>query len=369
MKIRCRHCNAPNEVPGTAIEVADTTLCCESCGAPLRSPGTAALARERLLKDSPLSRLPLRKASPVWPAAGGCPFPAAPEPKTDHPLEPESFADSPVGRALESVGRASARLEAGDLAASRPAESVGRASARLEAGDLAASRPAESVGRPLRQGPGQASGRQLGPDGEAMDLPDLGSVLAARGDRPPRPRPPAVTPPPRTLPVPRTKKRHPVGTFFAALVWGTAALALLAVALAQLAWLRPDVLLVDPRVRHWAELACQGIGCEVPPPTDLKAIRVIAHALEPLEDADGISQLHVRFDNAAAFAQPYPVLQLSLLDTEEHIVARRRLQPDEYLRPGTHGPTLAAGARVDVRLWLEVPDPRVAGYRVDFVRR
>jgi hypothetical protein len=195
------------------------------------------------------------------------------------------------------------------------------------------------------------------------------SVLAARVDRPPPPRPPAATPPQRILPVPRSRRRHPVRTFFGVLFWGTATLAVLAVALAQLAWLRPDLLLVDPQVRHWAELACQEIGCEVPPPSDLKAIRVIAHALEPVDDAEGISQLQVRFDNQAAFAQPYPVLQLSLLDTEEHIVARRRLQPDEYLRPGTHGPLLASGGRVDVRLWLEVPDRRVAGYRLDFVRR
>jgi hypothetical protein len=78
----------------------------------------------------------------------------------------------------------------------------------------------------------------------------------------------------------------------------------------------------------------------------------------------------VRFNNGAAFAQPYPVLQLSLLDTEEHVVARRRLQPEEYLRPGSHGPLLAAGAQVEVGLWLEVPeDRRVAGYRVDLLRR
>ncbi len=334
MKVRCRHCNAPNEVPGTAIEVAETSLCCESCGAPLRSPGTATLARERLLRDSPLSRLPLRKASPVWPAGGACPFPGAPEPAPDRAAEPEALEDS-------RVGRASARLDA----------------------------PESPLGQPLRQDSGQASGRRPDPDGGPSDLPALVSVLAARVDRPPRPRPPAVTPPQRILPVPRSRRTHPVRTFFGVLIWGTATLALLAVALAQVAWLRPDLLLVDPQVRHWAELACQEIGCEVPPPSDLKAIRVIAHALEPVEDADGISLLQVRFDNQAAFAQPYPVLQLSLLDTEEHIVARRRLQPDEYLRPGTHGPLLASGGRVDVRLWLEVPDRRVAGYRLDFVRR
>jgi hypothetical protein len=195
------------------------------------------------------------------------------------------------------------------------------------------------------------------------------SVLAARIDRPAPPRPPAVTPPQRILPVPRSRRRHPVRAFFGFLFWGTATLAVLAVALAQVAWLRPDLLLVDPQVRHWAELACQEIGCEVPPPSDIKAIRIVSHALDPVEDAGPISRLQVRFNNGAAFAQPYPVLQLSLLDTEEHVVARRRLQPDEYLRPGSHGPLLAAGAQVDVRLWLEVPDRRVAGYRVDILRR
>lgn len=339
MKIRCRHCNAPNEVPGTAIEVADTALCCEACGAPLRSPGTAALARDRLLRDSPLSRLPLRKAAPVWPS-GACPFPTTP----------------------------AGELPRGDV----PGQASGPLELPVEMADLGALAP-ERSDRPRGRAEGTTANRlgeaPMGAGDGVDDLPDLMSALAARVDRPPRPRPPAVTPPQRILPVPRSKPRRPVRAFFGALFWGAATLALLGAALAQMAWLRPDILLVDPRVRHWAEVACREIGCEVPPPSDLSAIRVVSHALEPVEDAGGISRLEVRFNNGAVYAQPYPVLQLSLLDTEEHVVARRRLQPAEYLRPGAHGPMLAAGAQVDVRLWLDVPDRRVAGYRLDFVRR
>lgn len=67
MELRCRHCGEINRL--TTVEATDPQPC-RRCGRLLAEPARAAsasVARERLLGDSPLSRLPLRKAGMPWP--------------------------------------------------------------------------------------------------------------------------------------------------------------------------------------------------------------------------------------------------------------------------------------------------------------
>jgi hypothetical protein len=85
MEIRCTQCGEINRL--TTVEATEPQLC-RRCGKPLggRDQVTGArLARERLLGDSPLSKLPLRKAGVPWPPeAVGCELPP-PRPPRDLP--------------------------------------------------------------------------------------------------------------------------------------------------------------------------------------------------------------------------------------------------------------------------------------------
>jgi len=67
MDVRCRRCGELNRL--TTADSAQPRVC-RGCGKPLAEPvrpPTAGIARERLLGDSPLSRLPLRKPGMPWP--------------------------------------------------------------------------------------------------------------------------------------------------------------------------------------------------------------------------------------------------------------------------------------------------------------
>lgn len=81
MELRCPRCGEPNRVDESAPVPAGTARACRSCGAPLPASGpgpSASIARQRLLDDSPLARLPLKPAAPTWPPQGMCPLPTGP---------------------------------------------------------------------------------------------------------------------------------------------------------------------------------------------------------------------------------------------------------------------------------------------------
>lgn len=82
MELRCTRCGEINRL--TTVEATEPQAC-KRCGELLAVRGrapSASLARERLLGESPLSKLPLRKAGMPWPPEQtGCDLPAARPPR------------------------------------------------------------------------------------------------------------------------------------------------------------------------------------------------------------------------------------------------------------------------------------------------
>jgi hypothetical protein len=100
MEIRCTHCGEINRL--TTVEATEAQLC-RRCGRELGARHrtvSASLARERLLGDSPLSRLPLRKPGVPWPPeAVGCELPPQRPPRelpTPAPIARPTAAPFPV---------------------------------------------------------------------------------------------------------------------------------------------------------------------------------------------------------------------------------------------------------------------------------
>ena len=105
MEVRCTHCGEINRL--TTVEATEPQLC-RRCGKRLaerdRTP-SASVARERLLGDSPLSKLPLRKAGMPWPPeAVGCELPP-PRPPRDLPTPAPIVRPTAAPFALEAIAR------------------------------------------------------------------------------------------------------------------------------------------------------------------------------------------------------------------------------------------------------------------------
>jgi hypothetical protein len=101
---------------------------------------------------------------------------------------------------------------------------------------------------------------------------------------------------------------------------------------------------------------------------DPQSIQLISRDMHTHPTRSGILVLSLTFVNLAQRSQVFPDLEITLLDAANQAVARRRLLPDEYLRPGAD---ITAGLAADVYLpvLLEFGDPgdRAVGFEIRFL--
>ncbi len=149
------------------------------------------------------------------------------------------------------------------------------------------------------------------------------------------------------------------------------ALLLALLAAAQSAWFwRDDLGQRWPQTRPWLQQLCDATtGCLVGAPRDLQALVIDASSLTPAEPPPGL-RLHVLLRNQSVDqAVAWPALELTLLDLQGNIRARKVLQPAQYLPPARATPQalaagIAAGQQVSVEVRLQAQGEAPAGYRV-----
>ena len=154
--------------------------------------------------------------------------------------------------------------------------------------------------------------------------------------------------------------------------WSTFLLSVLILLLAaglplQYAWYHREELSQNTFLRPWLELTCQATGCTLPALIDISAISsedllVRSHT----EIANGLT-VNLVFRNTAAFAQPFPALELRFTDADNTLVAQRRFLPSEYLTEDLADMQLMP-PDAPVQIVLEILDPgvRAVNYEVSF---
>ena len=152
------------------------------------------------------------------------------------------------------------------------------------------------------------------------------------------------------------------------LAWGLATALLVLMTIANTAWTFRDPLLEHPRVsgwlneNGWSQVEQDGLL------KDSQQIQLISRDIHTHPTRSGILVLSLTFVNLAPRVQEFPVLEITLLDAAGQPVARRRLQPGDYLRPGAD---IEAGLAADVYLpvLLELGDPgnRAVGFEINFM--
>lgn len=151
--------------------------------------------------------------------------------------------------------------------------------------------------------------------------------------------------------------------------WPAVAAALLiALALAQLTWQQRQPLLATPAGHAAAEGLCKLVGCRLPARRAPSRYLVLERNIVPAPGRPGVLLMQLSFRNSAEFAQPLPDIQLSLYDSEEKLMARRRLHPDEYLFPAPPADTLVGGGELlQLQLQLEDPGRKATGFKLEFL--
>jgi predicted Zn finger-like uncharacterized protein len=151
--------------------------------------------------------------------------------------------------------------------------------------------------------------------------------------------------------------------------WITAAIALFIATAINLAVFFGHPLRQQPLVQN--VLARFGIMDEAPvePWRDLSKIQLVSRDMQNRPSQPGTLLLSLTMVNRAQLRQPYPALEVILLDQEGKPLARRIFQAAEYLPPGAD---TAAGmvpeAYLPVNLKLLDPGQKAVGFEINFLR-
>lgn len=181
--------------------------------------------------------------------------------------------------------------------------------------------------------------------------------------------PPAASssPPPRTVssayePEPALPARSPGrATYWIA---GSVAAMLVLLAQAVVFYGQPlghRVTILKPAIAG----VCELLPCRQLAPIDLQRLDLTETRVAPHPRYDRALRVKATIINRADHAQPYPLLEVSLIDNQGHLVARRAYPPREYL---TKSEAIAEGlppnVAVHVSLDITSPGTKASGYEV-----
>lgn len=118
-----------------------------------------------------------------------------------------------------------------------------------------------------------------------------------------------------------------------------------------------------PEARPALEAFCHIAGCSVPWPTDIAQIRTEWSELAFVPEHANLIQLSATLKNHAAFAQNYPMLEVSLKDADDQVLIRKVFSPKEYLKADDFKlQRFNANSEVKVTMRLDAGKVRAMGY-------
>lgn len=127
---------------------------------------------------------------------------------------------------------------------------------------------------------------------------------------------------------------------------------------------RAELAVASPSLRPVLDALCAALGCDIPLPRHSELVSIESSDLQIDPARGGLLTLSATLKNRAAYAQAWPLLELTLTDVRDDAVLRRVLEPADYL-PAKLDPTVfPPNGEVGIRLWLEAKDVAAAGYRL-----
>ena len=152
------------------------------------------------------------------------------------------------------------------------------------------------------------------------------------------------------------------------LAWGLATGMLVLLTIVNIAWTFRAPILENPEVSAWMN---KSGWLQTKPEGLLKDpqhMQLVSRDMHTHPTRSGILVLSLTFVNLAQYSQEFPQLEVTLLDAANQPVARRRLKPADYLRPGAD---IKSGLAKDVYLpvLLELGDPgeQAVGFEIRFL--
>lgn len=146
--------------------------------------------------------------------------------------------------------------------------------------------------------------------------------------------------------------------------WGFAFAVGLLMLVVQSVYFEGYALTQKPGFRLWAENFCSQFHCQLPVYRNIDEFEVLHRSLAELPDHN--YAFKVVFSNQAAFRQPYPNINLTLLDFDGKAFAQRMLLPEDYISDASKTVMIEAEATAEISLNIAAPNTKVGGFDFDF---
>ena len=156
-------------------------------------------------------------------------------------------------------------------------------------------------------------------------------------------------------------------------LWSTGILLLTATLIIEYAWFNRDQLNKTPELQGTISILCQQFKCKNVSIRDPANIELITRNIYSHPNEKSALMVNITMKNNAAFAQPYPVMQIDFSDIRGNSVAARRFWPKEYLanasqQGNTEQPyLLQANTSASVTLEIQDPGKQAMTYEFNFL--
>ena len=151
------------------------------------------------------------------------------------------------------------------------------------------------------------------------------------------------------------------------LFWFAGTALLLCALAAQLIYFYRDELAREEGLpRAYLLAACEYFHCEITLPHDVDRIVLTNTVVAPHPEYQNALRIRAMLVNRAEFVQPFPLLEVSLINTRGQIVARRAFTPAQYLKEGTAQADKGMPFNIvqTAQFDLTSPDRRAMGYEI-----
>ena len=151
-------------------------------------------------------------------------------------------------------------------------------------------------------------------------------------------------------------------------LWYAVLALLVIITLTNLSWTYREALLENPKIRSLAKKSGLVPALQDNIIKDSSRIFLVSRDLHPHPTAPEALILSATLINRAEFRQPYPVLQITLYDLQQHALAQRYFEPAEYLSTEANFDNgLSPNILLPIVLEMEDPGPQAVGFEIQFL--
>lgn len=148
--------------------------------------------------------------------------------------------------------------------------------------------------------------------------------------------------------------------------WTALNVLLVTLLLGQLVYAQRDAFAQDPSLRPLLVQMCNPLGCTLPPRRAVERIELVRRSVYAHPNVEDALIIDATFVNNARFAQPHPVLSVSMGNARGEPLIRRNFSPQEYLPELDPNQRMAPGSPVRVTLEVRDPGRAVRTFELDF---